>query len=67
MFNLRKDGFPHILLGTKKRTVHIRTVRFALQVGGNRKSGEENSPEIDFLLLSFLSRKKRKGKDMSGI
>ena len=56
MFNLRKDGFPHILLGTKKRTVHIRTVRFVLQVGENRRSGEENSPEIDFLLRGQFAR-----------
>ena len=41
MINLRKDAFPHVLPGTEKRTVHIRTVRFVLQVGGSDKSGEK--------------------------
>ncbi len=41
MIYLRKDAFPHILLGTEKRTVHIRTVRFVLQVGGSRRRTEK--------------------------
>mgnify|MGYP007005650695 CR=1 FL=1 len=41
MIYLKKDIFPHVLLGTEKRTVHIRTVRFVLQVGGSDKSGEK--------------------------
>ena len=41
MVYLRKDAFPHILLGTEKRTVHIRTVRFVLQVGESDRSGEK--------------------------
>ena len=32
-------------------------------LGGNSKSNEENFPTDDFLLLPFLSRKKRKGDD----
>ena len=41
MINLRKDAFPHVLLGTKKRTVRIRTVRFVLQVGESGKRAEK--------------------------
>ena len=41
MIYLKKDIFPHVLLGTEKRTVHIRTVRFVLQVGVRSKSGEK--------------------------
>ena len=41
MVYLRKDAFPHIPLGTEKRTVHIRTVRFVLQVGESDRSGEK--------------------------
>ena len=41
MIYLRKDAFPHILLGTEKRTVHIRTVRFVLQGGGSRRRTEK--------------------------
>ena len=41
MINPRRDIFPYILLGTEKRTVHIRTVRFAWHVGGSDKSGEK--------------------------
>ena len=41
MINPRRDIFPYILLGTKKRTVHIRTVRFVLQVGGSRRRTEK--------------------------
>ena len=41
MVYLRKDAFPHILLGTEKRTVRIRTVRFVLQVGGIGRSAEK--------------------------
>ncbi len=42
MINLRKGGFPLVLhKARKKRTVHIRTVRFVLQVGGSDKSGEK--------------------------
>ena len=40
MINLRKDAFPHVLLGTEKRTVHIRTVRFVQHVGENGRSTE---------------------------
>ena len=40
MINLRKDAFPHVLLGTKKRTVRIRTVRFVLRVGESGRSTE---------------------------
>ena len=40
MINLRKDAFPHVLLGTKKRTVHIRTVRLVQRVGENGRSTE---------------------------
>ena len=41
MVYLRKDAFPHVLLETKKRTVHIRTVRFVLHVGKNGGSDRE--------------------------
>ena len=41
MINLRKDTFPHVLHGNKKRTVHIRTVRFVLHVGESNKSAEK--------------------------
>ena len=41
MVYLRKDVFPHVLFGTEKRTVHIRTVRFVLQVGESDRSGEK--------------------------
>ena len=41
MVYLRKDAFPHVLFGTEKRTVHIRTVRFVLQVGESDRSGEK--------------------------
>ena len=41
MINQRRDIFSYILLGTEKRTVHIRTVRFVLQVGESDRSGEK--------------------------
>ena len=41
MINPRRDIFPYILLGTKKRTVHIRTVRFVQHVDENSKNNEE--------------------------
>ena len=41
MIYLRKDAFPHILLGTEKRTVHIRTVRFVQRIGESSKNNEE--------------------------
>ena len=41
MVYLRKDVFPHVLFGTEKRTVRIRTVRFVLQVGESVKSEEK--------------------------
>ena len=41
MINLRKDTFPHVLHGMKKRTVHMRTVRFVLHVREKDNSSEE--------------------------
>ncbi len=41
MIYLRKDAFPHILLETEKRTVHIRTVRFVLHVMENGRRTEK--------------------------
>ena len=40
MINQRRDIFSYILLGTEKRTVHIRTVRFVHQVGESSGSEE---------------------------
>ena len=44
MINPRRDIFPYILLGTKKRTVHIRTVRFVQRVGESSNSSAEYLP-----------------------
>ena len=58
MIYLRKDAFPHILLETQKRTVHIRTVRFVLHVMENGRRTEKQLSRSRFSFASFLLKRK---------
>ena len=58
MIYLRKDAFPHILLETEKRTVHIRTVRFVLHVMENGRRTEKQLSRSRFSFASFLLKRK---------
>ena len=65
MVYLRKDVFPHVLFGTEKRTVHIRTVRFVLQVGESDRSGEKKLSRSRFSFASFLLKRKEDGSHLN--
>ena len=56
MIYLGKDAFPHVPLGTKKRTVHIRTVRFVLHEAKPTRAEKRSSAALDFLLHGRFAR-----------
>ena len=65
MIYLRKDAFPHVLPATKNGRFTYEPSVLCGTLAKATGAAKESFPALDFLLLPFLSRKKRKGGTIS--